>query len=65
MNLLHLPFRVAPARASALLGLAFDGPRVDGVVVRRSNGSVAVPKAFSFSLSLDLLKDDPALVGHE
>jgi hypothetical protein len=69
MNLLprlHLnPLRLAPARASAVLSLAFDGPRVDGVVVRRVNGTVAVPRVFSFSLSLDLLKDDPALVGRE
>jgi hypothetical protein len=50
---------------ASLLGLAFDGTRLEGVVVRRTNGSVDVKQSFSVSLSLDLLTDDPELVGRE
>jgi hypothetical protein len=57
--------RLSRPRNTSILGLALDGHRVDGVVVRRSNGSVVVGRPFSFSLSLDLLKDEPSLVGRE
>jgi hypothetical protein len=50
---------------SSLLGLAFDGSRLEGVVVRRTNGSVESTGALSATLSLDLLTNDPELVGRE
>lgn len=50
---------------ASLLGLAFDGSRLDGVVVRRTNGSVDIKHSFSITLSLDLLTDDPQLAGRE
>jgi hypothetical protein len=52
-------------RANSLLGLAFDGGRLEVVFLRRTNGAVEVQKAFASSLKLDPLKDDPELVGRE
>ncbi len=52
-------------RLSGLLGLALDGSRLEGVVLRRTNGSAAVQEVFSVSLSLDPLTADPQLVGRE
>ncbi|MDB6018669.1 MAG: hypothetical protein JWR19_3158 [Pedosphaera sp.] len=51
--------------ASSLLGLAFDAGRLEGVVLRRTNGSLEVQKTFSAPLSIDLLTHDPELVGRE
>lgn len=59
MNLFH------KQSASALLGLSFDRNRLDGVVVRRTNGSIAAHKTFFADLSLDLLTNDPELAGRE
>lgn len=50
---------------STLLGLSLDGNRLEGVVLRRTNGSIKVQKTFSASLSLDPLTNDPELVGQE
>ena len=50
---------------SSLLGLAFDGSRLEGVLVRRANGSVEIKKAFSASLSLDPLTAEIELAGRE
>jgi hypothetical protein len=50
---------------SSLLGLALDGSRLDGVVLRRTNGSLQVQQSFSVSLSLDPLTADAELVGRE
>lgn len=50
---------------NSLLGLAFDGSRLDGVWVRRTNGSVEIKKAFSASLSLDPLTAEVELAGRE
>ena len=50
---------------NALLGLSFDGSRLDVVEVRRMNGSVEITKSFSIALSLDLLTNAPDLVGRE
>jgi hypothetical protein len=50
---------------TAVLGLAFDGSEVEGVVVRRSNGSLQAPKTFSASLALNPMTADPELVGRE
>lgn len=52
-------------RLSGLLGLALDGSRLEGVVLRRTNGSVQVQHSFSVALSLDPLTNDPELVGRE
>jgi hypothetical protein len=50
---------------SSLLGLALDGSRLEGVVLRRTNGSLQVQQSFSVALSLDPLTNDPLLVGRE
>lgn len=52
-------------RLASVLGLALDGGRLDGVVLRRTNGSMEAQQPFSASLSLDLLTNDPELVGQE
>src|SRR5439155_6292884 len=49
----------------SVLGLALDGNRLEGVVLRRSNGSLQIQKNFSFSLALNPLTGDPELVGRE
>jgi len=49
----------------ALLGLAFDGGTMEAVALRRTNGSAEIRQTLSVSLSLNLLTDDPALVGRE
>ena len=50
---------------TSLLGLAFDGGRLEGFAVRRTNGSVEIRRSFTASLSLDPLTNDPELVGRE
>jgi hypothetical protein len=50
---------------NSLLGLAFDGSRLEGVHVRRTNGSVEIKKAFSATLSLDPLTAEVELAGRE
>src|SRR5262245_1091915 len=50
---------------SSILALVLDGSRLEGVVLRRTNGSVQKQQAFSFSLSLDPLTNAPDLVGRE
>lgn len=52
-------------RLNSLLGLSLDGSKLDGVVLRRTNGSLQVQKTFSVALSLDLLTNEPELVGRE
>ena len=52
-------------RLSGLLGLDLDGSRLDGVVLRRANGSLRVQQSFSVPLSLDPLTADAELVGRE
>src|SRR6516225_706281 len=52
-------------RGSSILGLTLDGGKLDGVVVRRTNGSVQIQQTFSVTLSLDPLTNDAALVGRE
>lgn len=59
------PGRPRPQPGSALLGLALEGSRVEGVSLRRTNGSAEVRASFSAPLSLDLLTNDPELVGRE
>src|SRR3954447_11800678 len=52
-------------RLSGLLGLTLDGSRLDGVTLRRVDGSLQVQQTFSVSLSLDPLTADAELVGRE
>jgi hypothetical protein len=52
-------------RITSVLGLSLDAGRLDGVVVRRTNGSVIVLKAFSAVLTLDPLTNEPELLGQE
>ena len=52
-------------RLASLLGLTLDGSRLEGVVVRRTNGSLRVQQNFSAVLSLDPLTAAPELVGRE
>jgi hypothetical protein len=53
------------ARGGALLGLTLDGGRLEGVVLRRTNGSLQQLQSFSVTLSLDPLTNDAELVGRE
>jgi len=57
-----LPTKRAP---SSVLGLALTGSRLEGVVLRRSNGSLRVQKSFAAPLALNPLTGDPELVGRE
>ncbi len=54
-----------PQRLTSVLGLAFDGSQIEGVVLRRTNGHVAVRQTFSAALTLDPLTADTELVGRE
>jgi hypothetical protein len=62
---LDLSLFKARRRASAVLGLTLDGSRLDGIVLRRTNGSVQGQQTFSVTLSLDPLTNDTELVGRE
>jgi len=57
--------RLNRRRAASVLGITLDGSRLEGVVVRRTNGSLTVQRTFSVTLSLDPLTNDPELVGRE
>ena len=50
---------------SSVLGLSLEGSRLEGVVLRRTNGSLQVQETFSASLSLDPLTAEAELVGRE
>jgi hypothetical protein len=50
---------------SSVLGLSLEGSRLEGAVLRRTNGSLQIQQTFSVSLSLDPLTADPELVGRE
>ncbi len=52
-------------KLTSLLGLVLDGSRLEGVVLRRTNGSLQVQQTFSVTLSLDPLTGLPELVGRE
>src|SRR5215470_2083736 len=52
-------------RSTSVLGITLDGSRLDGILLRRTNGSVQVQQTFSVTLSLDPLTNDPELVGRE
>src|SRR4051812_8796175 len=52
-------------RLSSVLGLSLDGSRLEGVVLRRTNGSAQVQQTFSVALTLDPLTAATELVGRE
>lgn len=52
-------------KLTSLLGLALDGRHLDGVVLRRTNGSLQLAQHFSVALTLDPLTAAPELVGRE
>src|SRR4029453_14547683 len=64
IDLLNLRKR-SEKRLSSLLGLSLDGSRLDGVVLRRTNGSLQLLQSFSVTLSLDPLIPPPELGGRE
>lgn len=57
-------FRNKP-RGTTIVGLSLDGGRLEGVEVRRSNGSASLGRSFATTLSLDPLTAEPELVGRE
>ena len=63
-NILKINFRKRK-KLTSVLGLALDGSRLDGVVLRRSNGSLQLQQTFSAVLTLDPLTAAPELVGRE
>jgi hypothetical protein len=52
-------------KLTTLLGLTLDGSRLEGVVLKRTNGSLQQLQNFSASLTLDPLTAAPELVGRE
>jgi hypothetical protein len=52
-------------KPTTVLGLALDGSRLDGVVLRRTNGALQLLQSFSAQLTLDPLTAAPELVGRE
>jgi len=54
-----------PKKLTTLLGLTLDGSRLEGVVLKRTNGSVTVLQSVSAQLTLDPLTAAPELVGRE
>ncbi|HKW29949.1 MAG TPA: hypothetical protein VJT54_11470 [Verrucomicrobiae bacterium] len=52
-------------RLTSVLGLTLDGSRLEGVVLRRTNGSLQLRQTFCVALSLDPLTAAPELVGRE
>lgn len=52
-------------RLASVLGLALDGSRLDGVVLKRTNGSLQLLQSFTATLALDPLTAAPELVGRE
>jgi hypothetical protein len=52
-------------KLTSLLSLALDGSKLDGVVLKRTNGALAVLQKFSVTLALDPLTAAPELVGRE
>ena len=52
-------------KLTAVLGLALDGDKLDGVVLKRINGSLQLAQSFSVALTLDPLTAAPELVGRE
>ena len=52
-------------KLTSLLGLALDGSRLDGLVLKRTNDALVLLQKFSVVLALDPLTAAPELVGRE
>ena len=52
-------------KLTSVLGLVLDGSRLEGVVLRRTNGALQRQQTFSITLALDPLTGAPELVGQE
>jgi hypothetical protein len=52
-------------KRTTVLGLALDGSRLEGVVLKRTNGALQRLQSFSATLALDPLTAAPELVGRE
>ena len=52
-------------KLTTLLGLTLDGSKLEGVVLRRTNGALQRLQSFSAQLTLDPLTAAPELVGRE
>ena len=52
-------------KLTTVLALALDGGKLDGAVLKLTNGSLAVLQSFSVALALDPLTAAPELVGRE
>lgn len=65
IDLKHIDKLFQRQPGSSLLGLSFDGSRLEGVLVRRTNGAVEIKKTFSASLSLDPLTAEVELAARE
>ncbi len=52
-------------RSNAVLGLTLDNGRLEAVLLRRTNGSVEIRKTVNVPLTLDLMRNEPELVGRE
>jgi Tfp pilus assembly protein PilN len=63
-NILKIKFK-KPKRLTSLLGLTLDGSKLEGVVLRRANGSLQLKQSFSATLTLDPLTAAPELVARE
>ena len=63
-NILKINFRKRK-KLTSVLGLALDGSRLEGVVLRRTNGSLQLQQSFSAVLTLDPLTAAPELVARE
>jgi hypothetical protein len=50
---------------TTVLGLALHGNQLEGVLLKRSNGSMQTLKSFNAALALNPLTGDPELVGRE
>ncbi|HSH15539.1 MAG TPA: hypothetical protein VLD18_05865, partial [Verrucomicrobiae bacterium] len=48
-----------------MVGLTLDGGRLEAVWLRRTNGSAEVKKSVNVALTLDLMRNEPELVGRE
>jgi hypothetical protein len=63
-NLLKIHFRKRK-RLTSVLGLTLEGSRLEGVVLKRTNGALQLQQSFSAALALDPLTAAPELVGRE
>jgi len=54
-----------PQRLTSVLSLVLEGSRLEGVVLRRTNGSIQQQQVLAATLSLDPLTAAPELVGRE